>query len=127
MKAAVQTRYGPPEVVLISEADKPATGDNEVLVRVHATMVNRADCACRAARPFFMRLFTGLIRPRAAVLGNEFAGVVEAVGSGVTSFGVGRRARRFCPRAEASLDRRPPERSALRTLVRPRLRGVDAD
>ncbi len=89
MKAAVQTRYGPPEVVRISAVDKPATGDNEVLVRVHATTVNRTDCACRAARPFFMRFFTGLIRPRVAVLGNEFAGVVEAVGSGVTSFEVG--------------------------------------
>jgi NADPH:quinone reductase-like Zn-dependent oxidoreductase len=41
MKAAVQTRYGQPEVVLISKVDKPATGDNEVLVRVHATTVNR--------------------------------------------------------------------------------------
>jgi NADPH:quinone reductase-like Zn-dependent oxidoreductase len=86
MKAAVQRRYGPPEVVLISEVDKPAPGDNEVLAKVEATTVNRTDCACRAARPFFMRLFTGLIRPRGAVLGNEFAGVVEAVGSGVTSF-----------------------------------------
>lgn len=89
MKAAVRTRYGPPEVVLISEVDKPAPGDHEVLVRVHATTVNRTDCACRAAKPFFMRFFTGLIRPRALVLGNEFAGVVEAVGSSVTSFEVG--------------------------------------
>ena len=89
LKAAIQTRYGPPEVVLISEVEKPATKDNELLVRVHATTVNRTDCACRAARPFFMRFFTGLIRPRATVLGNEFAGVVEAVGSGVTSFEVG--------------------------------------
>ncbi len=68
---------------------EPATKDNELLVRVHATTVNRTDCACRAARPFFMRFFTGLIRPRARVLGNEFAGVVQAVGSGVTSFEVG--------------------------------------
>ena len=89
MKAAVQTRYGPPEVVLISEVDKPTARDNGVLVKVHATTVNRTDCACRAAKPFFMRFFTGLIRPRATVLGNEFAGVVEAVGSGVTSFEVG--------------------------------------
>jgi len=89
MKAAVQTRYGPPEVVLISEVDKPATRHNEVLVKVHATTVNRTDCACRAARPFFMRFFTGLIRPRARVLGNEFAGAVEAVGTGVRSFQVG--------------------------------------
>jgi len=62
-----------------------------VLVNVHATTVNRTDCACRAARPFFMRLFTGLTRPRATVLGNEFAGTVEAVGTSVTSFKAGDR------------------------------------
>jgi len=89
MRAAVQTRYGPPEVVRISEVEKPTTKDNEVLVKVHATTVNRTDCACRAAKPFFMRFFTGLTRPRATVLGNEFAGVVEVVGSGVTAFKVG--------------------------------------
>ena len=91
MKAAVQTRYGPPEVVRISEVEKPTIKDNEVLVKVHATTVNRTDCACRAAKPFFMRLFTGLVRPRATVLGNEFAGVVEAVGGSVTSFKAGDR------------------------------------
>jgi NADPH:quinone reductase-like Zn-dependent oxidoreductase len=89
MKAAVCTRYGPPEVVVISEVEKPATGANGLLVKVHATTVNRTDCAYRAARPFFMRLLTGLIRPRSTVLGTEFAGVVEAVGVGVTSFAVG--------------------------------------
>jgi NADPH:quinone reductase-like Zn-dependent oxidoreductase len=91
MKAAVQTRYGPPEVVRIREVEKPTIKDNEVLVHVHATTVNRTDCASRAARPFFMRLFTGLTRPRATVLGNEFAGVVDAVGSSVTSFKTGDR------------------------------------
>jgi NADPH:quinone reductase-like Zn-dependent oxidoreductase len=91
MKAAVCARYGPPEVVVISDVDKPATGDNGLLVKVHATTVNRTDCAYRAARPFFMRFLTGLIRPRPTVWGTEFAGVVEAVGSGVTSFGVGDR------------------------------------
>lgn len=95
MKAAVHTRYGPPEVVRISEVEKPTTRDNEVLVKVHATTVNRTDCACRAAKPFFMRFFTGLIGPRATVLGNEFAGEVEAVGSGVTSFEVGDRVFRY--------------------------------
>jgi NADPH:quinone reductase-like Zn-dependent oxidoreductase len=89
MKAAVQTRYGPPEVVRISEVQKPTPKDNEVLVQVRATTVNRTDCAYRAARPFFMRFLTGLTRPRAGVLGTEFAGVVEAVGRGVTSFKVG--------------------------------------
>ena len=91
MRAAVQTRYGPPEVVHVSEIERPSVGDNDVLVRVHATTVNRTDCACRAARPFFMRLFTGLVRPRAGVLGSEFAGVIAAVGGQVTSFDVGDR------------------------------------
>src|SRR5665811_1835977 len=91
MKAAVHTRYGRPDVVRISEVGKPTPKDNEVLVKVHATTVNRTDCACRAAKPFFMRFFTGLITPRATILGNEFAGVVEAVGSGVTAFELGDR------------------------------------
>jgi NADPH:quinone reductase-like Zn-dependent oxidoreductase len=76
-------------VVRISEVEKPTAKENEVLVKVHATTVNRTDCACRAARPFFMRFFTGPTKPRATILGNEFAGEVEAVGSRVTSFEVG--------------------------------------
>jgi NADPH:quinone reductase-like Zn-dependent oxidoreductase len=91
MKAAVQTRYGPPEVVRISEVEKPTPQDYEVLVEVRATTVNRTDCASRSAKPFLMRFFAGLIRPRVKVLGNEFAGMVEAVGSGVTLFEVGQR------------------------------------
>jgi len=91
MKAAVNTSYGPPHVVRISEVEKPAATDNEVLVKVHATTVNRTDCGWRAAKPFITRFFTGLVRPRVTVLGNEFAGEVEAVGSGVTSFEVGDR------------------------------------
>ncbi|TDC90943.1 NAD(P)-dependent alcohol dehydrogenase [Actinomadura sp. 7K507] len=91
MKAAVHLKYGPPDVVRIAEVDKPSVGDNDVLVRVHATTVNRTDCAYRAAKPFFMRSVTGLVRPRRKVLGTEFAGVVEAVGGGVASFAVGDR------------------------------------
>ena len=91
MKAAVHTTYGPPDVVRIAEVDKPAPKDNELLVRVHATTVNRTDCGFRAARPFFVRLLTGVRRPRMTVLGTEFAGVVEAVGGRVTSFTAGDR------------------------------------
>jgi NADPH:quinone reductase-like Zn-dependent oxidoreductase len=91
MKAAVNTSYGPPDVVRISEVAKPAAKDNQILVKVHATTVNRTDCGFRSANPFFIRLFTGPIRPRLTILGNEFAGDVEAVGSGVTSFRVGDR------------------------------------
>ena len=71
--------------------EKPTANDHEVLVKVHATTVNRTDCGFRAARPFIVRFFGGLIRPRVRVLGNEFAGVVDAVGSDVTSFRVGDR------------------------------------
>jgi NADPH:quinone reductase-like Zn-dependent oxidoreductase len=91
MRAAVQTRYGPPEVVRIAEVAKPTPKDNEVLVRVHATTVNRTDCGIRGAKPFIVRFFTGLTRPRMRVLGNEFAGEVEAVGRGVTSLQAGDR------------------------------------
>ena len=91
MKAAVHTRYGPPDVVRILEVDKPAPKDNEVLVKVHATTVNRTDSGLRAAKPFVNRFFTGLRRPRVTVLGNEFAGQVEAVGRDVRSFAVGDR------------------------------------
>jgi hypothetical protein len=65
MRAAVHTRYGPPEVVLVSEVERQVPRDNRVLVKIHATTVNRTDYACRAARPIFVRFFTGLIRPRA--------------------------------------------------------------
>jgi NADPH:quinone reductase-like Zn-dependent oxidoreductase len=91
MRAAVHTRYGPPEVVRIADVDTPTAKDHEVLVKVHVTTVNRTDCAFRAAKPFINRFFSGILRPKATVLGCEFAGVVDAVGSGVTSFEVGER------------------------------------
>jgi len=91
MRAAVRTSYGPPDVVRITEVDQPAPKDNQVLVKVHATTVNRTDCGFRAGRPFFVRVLTGLPRPRVTVLGTEFAGEVAAVGHRVTSFAVGDR------------------------------------
>jgi NADPH:quinone reductase-like Zn-dependent oxidoreductase len=91
MRAAVRTSYGPPEVVRIAEVAKPAVRDNEVLVKVYATTVNRTDCGFRAGRPFFVRALTGLPQPRVTVLGSEFAGTVEAVGPSVTAFQVGDR------------------------------------
>ena len=79
-------------MVRISEVDKPAAGDNELLVKVHATTVNRTDCHYRSGKPWIMRpLVSGLARPRATVLGNEFAGQVVSAGSGVSSFQVGDR------------------------------------
>ncbi len=89
MKAIVWTKYGPPEVLQLRDVEKPTPKDNEVLVKVYATTVNRTDCGFLRARPFFIRLFSGLIKPRRMSLGNEFAGKIEAVGKDVTSFDVG--------------------------------------
>jgi NADPH:quinone reductase-like Zn-dependent oxidoreductase len=91
MRAAVRTSYGPPGVVRIAEVDKPTPKDDQVLVKVHVTTVNRTDCGFRAGKPFFVRALTGLPRPRVTVLGTEFAGEVEAVGHSVASFAVGDR------------------------------------
>jgi NADPH:quinone reductase-like Zn-dependent oxidoreductase len=91
MKAAVHNRYGPPEVVGIAEVPKPVPRDNDLLVKVHATTVNRTDCGYRAAKPFILRFLTGLGTPRATIWGTEFAGEVEGVGRSVKSFAVGDR------------------------------------
>jgi NADPH:quinone reductase-like Zn-dependent oxidoreductase len=91
MKAAVHTSYGPPEVVRVAEVARPAPRDGQLLVKVHATTVNRTDCGVRVAKPFIYRLFLGPLRPRRTVAGSEFAGVVEAVGGGVTAFAPGDR------------------------------------
>jgi NADPH:quinone reductase-like Zn-dependent oxidoreductase len=74
----------------------PVPEHDELLVKVHATTVNRTDCGVRAGKPFIVRFFSGLTRPTRTILGNEFAGVVEAVGSAVTSFAVGDRVFGYC-------------------------------
>lgn len=86
MKAAVRTRYGPPEVVRVVHVPKPQVRHDELLVRVHATTVNRTDRGYRGGTPFIIRAFAGVIRPKYTILGTEFAGVVEAVGDDVASF-----------------------------------------
>ena len=85
MKAAGYTRYGPPGVDRVEEVAKPTAGDREVLVKVHVATVNRTDCGFRSAKPFIVRFFSGLVRPKVTVLGTEFAGVLGAVGRGVTA------------------------------------------
>jgi NADPH:quinone reductase-like Zn-dependent oxidoreductase len=89
MRAVVCDRYGPPEVLRLEDVERPVPEADQVLVRVHATTVNRSDCGHRSATPFFTRAFSGLRRPRWRIPGMEFAGEVEAVGAAVTEFEVG--------------------------------------
>ena len=89
MKAVVCDRYGPPEVLRLEDVERPVPDDEQVLVRVRATTVNRSDCGRRSAKPFFSRVFSGLRRPRQRIPGMEFAGEVEAVGAAVSEFEVG--------------------------------------
>jgi NADPH:quinone reductase-like Zn-dependent oxidoreductase len=89
LRAVLFDRYGPPEVLRVAEVDRPVPKDDEVLVKVHATTVNRTDCGLRAADPFLSRFVTGLRRPRQKIPGSELSGVVEAAGAAVTEFEVG--------------------------------------
>ncbi len=94
MRAIVCTKYGAPDVLELKELAAPVPKENEVLVKVYATTVTSGDCRVRGFKsPILyyipMRLFLGLRKPRNPVLGVEFSGVVEAVGSSVTRFGKG--------------------------------------
>ena len=99
MKAIVYTEFGPPEVLQLAEAPKPAPKDNEVLIRVHATPVSYGDLTARnfkniSASDFHMplllmlpmRMYFGLSKPKVNILGSEFAGEIEAIGKDVKLF-----------------------------------------
>lgn len=96
MKAAVYEQYGPPEVLHIGEVPKPEPKEDEVLIRIHASTVNRLDVHTREANrsngpvvSTLSRLVSGWSRPRQRVLGSELSGVVERIGAGVQNFKVG--------------------------------------
>jgi len=86
MKANVYTKYGPPSVFKIIEMDKPTAKTGEVLIKVHAATVNRTDCGIMRATPFFIRGFTGILKPKRPIPGTDFAGEVVSVGKNVTRF-----------------------------------------
>jgi NADPH:quinone reductase-like Zn-dependent oxidoreductase len=91
MRAAIRDRYGSPDVVRIDDVDMPVPGDGEVLVRVEAASVNRADLDGIRPRPSFVRLFMGARAPRQHRIGIDVAGTVEGVGAGVSRFRAGDR------------------------------------
>lgn len=88
MKASIRRRYGSPNQIKIEKIDKPILKDNDVLIKVHATTVNRTDCANLTAKPFIMRFVLGLFKPRKIILGTDFAGQIVSLGKKVKSFKV---------------------------------------
>ncbi len=91
MKAAVYTKYGPPEVLEIKDITKPVPNEKEVLVKIHTVAATIADSRVRAANfpaglGFMAKLVFGITAPRKQVLGSSFSGVVESVGSEVTKY-----------------------------------------
>src|SRR5215207_7501849 len=86
MRAIVQDRFGPPDVLELREVDAPRVGDGEVLVRVRAASVNPADWYLMTGTPWLGRPQTGLRRPRSGRLGVDLAGEVAAVGRDVSRF-----------------------------------------
>ena len=98
MRAVVYDRYGPPDVLRIEDVERPVPKEDEVLVKIHATAVTRADCATREANrrsgpaiALMSRLISGIRRPKQRILGSELAGEIEAVGARVSEFAVGDR------------------------------------
>jgi len=91
MKAAIRNTYGPPSVLKYQETQTPVQSENELLIKVYNSTVNRTDCAILTGTPLIMRLVCGLFRPKNLILGTDFSGTVEKVGSSVSSFQIGDR------------------------------------
>lgn len=101
MRAAVYRRYGPPEVVRVEEVETPVPGEGEVLIAVRAAAVNPLDIGFIRGTPRLLRLAVGLRAPKRTRPGVDVAGVVEAIGGGVTRFAPGDAVFGLCPGAFA--------------------------
>ena len=86
MKAIVYTKYGSPDILELKEIEKPTPKDDEVLIKIYAASVNPLDWHFMRGTPFFLRIMTGLFKPKITRLGRDIAGKVESVGGGVTRF-----------------------------------------
>lgn len=95
MKLAFRTKYGIPDVLSIKEAEIPAAADNEVLIKIHATTVNKTDHHILRGTPFILRVFLGLFKPKTNYTGSDFAGEIAATGKAITHFKPGDRVMGF--------------------------------
>ena len=86
MKAAVYTRYGPPDVVEVKDVEEPVPKDNEVLIKVRVASVNPLDWKTMTGGPYIVRILLGLRKPKIKRTGVDLVGQVEAVGGNVTRF-----------------------------------------
>ncbi len=95
MQAIVHTKYGPPDELQLKEVEKPVPGDNEVLIKIHATTVTTTDCNARnftfvpESFMFFARIMFGFKKPRIKILGIDLTGEIEAIGKNVRLFKAG--------------------------------------
>jgi NADPH:quinone reductase-like Zn-dependent oxidoreductase len=123
MKAVVNTKYGPPEVLRLEEVEKPFPKDNEVLIKIYSTTVNRTDCGFKQPEYFIVRLINGLLKPKKTLLGSEMAGEIEATGKhvktfkpgdqvfGLSTFNFGTHAEYICMSEENSITAKPANMS----------------
>lgn len=91
MKAEYRAKYGTPDSLHIFELDRPEPSEDEILVKVFSTTVNRTDYAVLTGKPLIMRCFIGLKSPKRKVTGTDFAGVIIKMGGKVTKFNIGDR------------------------------------
>jgi NADPH:quinone reductase-like Zn-dependent oxidoreductase len=89
MKAIITTAYGSPAIFKLDNVAKPDAKSNEILIRIHASSVTKADTMMRTGKPYIGRLMLGLTKPKNPIWGTGFAGVVESVGTDVTKFKIG--------------------------------------
>lgn len=91
MKASVCPKYGTADIIVLKDVAKPLPKDNEILVKVEYALVTPTDCSFRTGKPFIVRFFSGLMRPRISIHGEMYSGIVEETGKDVTEFKAGDR------------------------------------
>ena len=129
MIAVVNECYGSPDVLEFRELPTPQPRAGEVRVKVHATTVGRTDACALRAHPFFVRPYSGLLRPKRKILGLDFAGTIDAVGKNVTTFtqgdrvfgltsgGYGAHAEYVCLPADGAISVMPTEKRFREVVV----------